>query len=397
MTNKNVPAMSEADLPWLHAPAVAVLGGILLLLAGDGGGIRVALATVLVVAGVVAGRLSLAACRRHARQAREQADAAHRAEADAKAAERREDGLDALCRSVLPVWARQIDAARRQTEEAITSLSGRFAGIAEKLEAAEAASRDAAGGMGSGGMVTMLEASRTELEAITRSLHKAFENKREMLREIACLAGFTGELKQMAADVGSIAGQTNLLALNAAIEAARAGEAGRGFAVVADAVRKLSTQSGETGKRITEKVDAVNAAIVATLDAADQTAKLDETTIQGADAAVAGILGRFSTAADALGTSSEILQRESTGIRGEVTDVLVSLQFQDRVSQMLVHIQNDLEKLGQQVFASSGGNAAFDVEGWLNQLANTYTMVEQHAVHAGGQDARPQESEITFF
>jgi methyl-accepting chemotaxis protein len=396
MTDKNVPAMGEAGLPWLHAPAVAVLGGILLLVAGDGG-IRVALATLLAVAGVVAGRLSLAACRRHARQVLERAEAAHLAEEAVRAAERRGDGLDALCRSVLPVWARQIDAARRQTEDAITSLSGRFAGIAEKLEAAEAASRDAAGGLGSGGMVETLEASRSELEAITRSLHKALENKRTMLREIACLAGFTGELKQMAADVGSIAGQTNLLALNAAIEAARAGEAGRGFAVVADAVRKLSTQSAETGKRITEKVEAVNAAIASTLDAADQTAKLDETTIRGADSAVAGILGRFSTAADALGTSSEILQRESTGIRGEVTDVLVSLQFQDRVSQMLMHIRNDLEKLGQQVSASSGGNAAFDVEGWLNQLANTYTMVEQHAVHAGGQDARPQESEITFF
>ena len=42
-------------------------------------------------------------------------------------------------------------------------------------------------------------------------------------------------------------------------------------------------------------------------------------------------------------------------------------------------------------------DAQFDVEGWLTQLANTYTMVEQHVVHAGGQDARPQESEITFF
>ena len=397
MTDKDVSAMDDAGLPWLHAPAVAVLGGILLFAAGEGGGIRVALATLLVVAGVVAGRMSLAACRRHVRQVLAEAEAARQAEAAARAAERREDGLDALCRGVLPVWARQIDAARRQTENAITSLSGRFAGIAETREAPEAAARDAAGGMGSGGMVATLEASRSELEAITRSLHKALENKREMLREIACLAGFTGELKQMAADVGSIAGQTNLLALNAAIEAARAGEAGRGFAVVADAVRKLSTQSGETGKRITEKVDAVNAAIAATLEAADQTAKLDETTIRGADSAVAGILGRFSTAADALGTSSEILQRESTGIRGEVTDVLVSLQFQDRVSQMLMHIQNDLEKLGQQVSASAGGNAAFDVEGWLTQLANTYTMVEQHVVHAGGQDARPQESEITFF
>ena len=143
MTDKNVPAMGEAGLPWLHAPAVAVLGGILLLVAGDGGGIRVALATLLAVAGVVAGRLSLAACRRHIQQILAQAEAARQAEAAARAAERREDGLDALCRGVLPVWARQIDAARRQTEDAITSLSGRFAGIAEKLEAAEAASRAA--------------------------------------------------------------------------------------------------------------------------------------------------------------------------------------------------------------------------------------------------------------
>lgn len=397
MTDKDVSAMNDAGLPWLHAPAVAVLGGILLFGAGEGGGIRIALATLLVVAGVVAGRMALAACRRHVRQVLEQAEAARQAEVAAQAAGRQGDGLDALCRSVLPIWARQIDAARRQTEDAITSLSGRFAGIAEKLEAAEAASRDAAGGMGSGGMVATLDASRAELEAITRSLHSALENKREMLREIACLAKFTGELKQMATDVGSIAGQTNLLALNAAIEAARAGEAGRGFAVVADAVRKLSTQSGETGKRITEKVDAVNAAIAATLDAADQTAKLDETTIQGAESAVAGILGRFSTAADALGTSSEILQRESSGIRGEVTDVLVSLQFQDRVSQMLMHIQNDLEKLEQHVAASGGKELAIEVSAWLNELASSYTMAEQHAVHAGGQDARPQDSEITFF
>lgn len=397
MTEMRVSAANPAGLAGWYSPAVAAAGAFLLLVAGEGGGVRVALATGLVVVGLVVGRLARADAERRIRQALEQSEAARLEAEAAMVAGRRDDGLDALCRGVLPVWSRQIDAARTQTEEAISALSGRFAGIAEKLEAAEAASRTAAGGMGGSGMVATLEASRSELEAITRSLHAAFENKREMLREIACLAGFTEELKKMAADVGNIAGQTNLLALNAAIEAARAGEAGRGFAVVADAVRKLSTQSGETGKRITEKVEAVNAAIAATLDAADQTAKLDETTIRGAESAVADILARFSSAADALRASSEILQRESSGIRGEVSDVLVSLQFQDRVSQMLVHVQNDLEKLMQQITASGTEHAGFDVDGWLKQLANTYTMVEQHAVHAGGRNARPQESEITFF
>ena len=379
----------------------ALMGAAIVLYQGGAGNAARLLAGMTLAAGALAGAAVHWTHARRLAAATSEARQRGRADAEASAAEqaaRSAGALEALCASVLPVWARQMDLARRQTEEAIVALAARFGGMAEKLQAAVTASRSAAGGVdGDGGVVATLDSSRRDLNEILGSLHGALDSKRAMLREVEQLAGFTDELRKMAEDVGSIASQTNLLALNAAIEAARAGEAGRGFAVVADAVRKLSNQSAETGKGIAARITAVNAAIGATLEAAAHSAQLEERTMGDAQAAVAAILARFEGATQGLGASAELLRRESDGIREEVTEVLVSLQFQDRVSQILSHVQKDMEKLERQVTAAQQGGQGLDAAQWLEQLARTYTTAEQHVVHSGREDAGPNKSEITFF
>lgn len=388
------PASSAA---WLPAVSVAAVGAALLIgLTGTSAG-SLGSAAFLIVLGAAAGGFAVGHCRRHAERIAAPLQARIEAlSADATRGERLDAQLAAVCGGILPVWARQLDLVQNQTESAVNSLTARFSGISGKLGEAVRASREAAGGIeGGDGVVVTLDLSRRELDSIVASLHAALESKHGMLEEVAQLAGFTGELRQMAEEVGAIAGQTNLLALNAAIEAARAGEEGRGFAVVADAVRELSALSAKTGKNISEKIQSVNATIEATLATARRAAELDEAATRAAEERVAGILERFQAATAGLGASAEILQREGSGIGAEVNELLVSLQFQDRVSQMLGHIHQDMARLEREMAERSG--AGFDLEAWLDELAATYTTAEQHAAHQGGTRAGVAASEITFF
>lgn len=317
------------------------------------------------------------------------------------------DGLNQLCQGVLPVWSGQVEIARSQTESAINDLAMRFGNLSQRLESAVSASQtsSSADDGSSQGVVALLKNSETDLHSIISSLRSALKEKESLLHEVHALSRFTAELREMAQNVGSIAHQTNLLAINAAIEAARAGEVGRGFAVVASEVRKLSQLSAETGKKMTATVETVNQAIVKTLQVSSQYAKQDEAMTAHSEQIIEKVLGQFQSTATGLNDSADVMRAESQLIQSEISDVLVALQFQDRISQVLSHVRGDLDKLHQTLDASEQQLAdgvmpePLDTAVWLDALTSTYTMAEQYSVLGEGPAAQAQDSstEITFF
>nr|WP_178088992.1 MULTISPECIES: methyl-accepting chemotaxis protein [Pseudomonas] len=306
---------------------------------------------------------------------------------------------DRLCQAAFPVWMRQISTSREQTESAISALTSRFVDIASRLDHTVDASRQAAGDMGQGGVGEGLGESQVALNEVVDTLRTSQQSRLEMLQAVRHLTDYTGELRQMAAEVAAIAQQTNLLALNAAIEAARAGEAGRGFAVVADAVRSLSSQSSETGQKMSAKVDVINGAIAHLVDVAGESNDKGNDSVTHAEHTIQGVLGRFEGITGQLQEASALLQHESAGISQELSQVLVDLQFQDRVSQMLAQVHERMAGLHQQFERCSVTHTPFqlDVDAWLAETERTYAMQEQRANHHGHARAKPADNSITFF
>ena len=100
-----------------------------------------------------------------------------------------------------------------------------------------------------------------------------------------------------------------------------------------------------------------------------------------------------------------MLRAESHGIKSEVYEALVQLQFQDRVSQIMTHVKANIERLPQVMeqhardCVRDGTLHALDPDGVLGELEATYAMSDEHAVHHGKSAApvKKEPEEITFF
>ena len=300
------------------------------------------------------------------------------------------NALEQIGREILPVWARQAENARHQTEESISGLTLQFSSMQQEL-------RQVSGGAGvekTENMAQVLAQGQVGLGGLIVALREARASRTGFLSQIADMAQTITALEDMSAEVAAIANQTNLLALNAAIEAAHARDHGKGFAVVADEVRKLSERSGATGLKITEQVAGVSKTLDANLASAHAFAEKDEAFIQEAEEKIRSVVADFKVVAGELSASAQNMASDNATVQHGISEALVHFQFQDRVSQILQTVVLDMEKLSGLLEKNPSG---LELDRWLANLERTYTTQEQIAIHRGIQTEAPSSSEITFF
>jgi len=279
------------------------------------------------------------------------------------------DSLARIGNTSLPIWSRQISDCIDISTAEMDELTQRFAGIVSNFHSIMNGTDEHKG--------LSVSEIKACLDSISAALVKLVGMREASQREIDELSAFTGILESMARDVGDIADQTNLLALNAAIEAARAGETGRGFSVVADEVRNLAKRSGEIATAIIANVTKVNEQFKRMEQQSTNSAEIEGGLIEDAREQVEVVIAEHEETKRQRDSAAEHLARLASDTAAEIEAALVSMQFQDRVRQILGHVCGNINLLSTMI----DDHPNLDIESLLAKMATEYTTTSEREAH----------------
>lgn len=286
-------------------------------------------------------------------------------------------GLREICLKSFAVWARQIDTSREEADAAVLRLAQLFHNMVRKLETTLSVTHSAVSNIRgeNGGVATSVTSSETDLYHVLEILVSLQKSKDTILAEIA---NHVDNLNEMASDVKKIAMQVRLLSFNAAIEASRSGEAGKGFAVVASEMRQLAVLSEESGTRMVktlQNMNSINSTLKRVYRNADQSTSRDDDSITRVESVIRSVLDRFKQTTAGLAQSIDIMEKESASVRDNISDALMALQFQDRVSQIQTHLVNSLNTL--RLAVENGTGDELNAEAWAQEMAQEFSTQEE--------------------
>jgi methyl-accepting chemotaxis protein len=126
----------------------------------------------------------------------------------------------------------------------------------------------------------------------------------------------------------------------------------------------------------------------------EELTNLEAKHVSRAEAMFKDVVERFNKVASEMEESINAMESESQKIRNDISSSLVALQFQDRVSQIMTHVSDNIIALSE---LAEAGVRNLDADTWLGEMKGKFSVDEEHDNLRGKRASVVRPSLLTMF
>lgn len=205
--------------------------------------------------------------------------------------------------------------------------------------------------------------------------------------------------------IENIANRSRMVSLNGQIEAARASVHGEGFGVVASETGDLAQNVSSTSQQIRQVVDKMAKSVRQAAEDTRRRAREDAMAADLCGAQVEAMLGDLEAYQTTLLGNLESTSESSDKLAQAITMSVMTLQFQDAVSQRLQHVIGTLSEIRETFHTVVGDRTSAAIkrrqDEWFDAMAAHYCVDDERRVLEGGSSepapAPAAECDVEFF
>jgi methyl-accepting chemotaxis protein len=278
--------------------------------------------------------------------------------------------------------SKQLQSTSQQIEGSVVQVCKSFQGIAER---ANSTVKRTQGFLSSEGerpsnrksFEGLIQDCGDTLVKILNTTEQAGEVSRRAIDRIQEMDRASEKISAALEKLGRIAHENKMLAMNARIEAAHAGELGAGFAVVAVEVVAQTERAQQVTKQVGDLIVNLRSLAETTVQDLQRLNEQDSLRLSQCKNEVEESLREMQTAHGEMKTMLAGMTEEGAMLATDIGSAVRGLQFQDRTSQQMAHVVEDLDTL-QAKLATRFGDAV--VEQASHEGFSGLTMKEEREV-----------------
>lgn len=292
--------------------------------------------------------------------------------------------------SVLPVVSRQLRDTVSAIESGTQAVCLNFREMASLAQSSANMGARLMDANGSRNVNEVIQECRITMTQLLDRLEQSSKLYAKAITQMELVDGRVQRVFETLKQLDQSSFASRLVALNAKIEAVHLGELGSGFEVVADQISTQAHRSSELTASVADILTDLTKAMQSATSELRQLAETDRKAVEVSREGAEATLENLQFASSQMQDTVAETRRVSETLYTEISNAVVAMQFQDRVSQRIGHVIDSLEAMDK---ALSSFETAEEIsleqrkQEIAQSLASSYTMDSERRAH--GSDVPP--------